>query len=64
MIKVTARKIAVIFYNIMTEGSDYVDQGFIKYQQKYEEHLRKRLEKQAKMLGLTLVPNLVHYSAR
>ena len=59
-IKATARKLAVIFYNIMTKGFDYVEQGLIKYQQTYEEHLRKYLEKQAKKLGLSLVPNVVH----
>ena len=59
-IKATARKIAVMFYNIMTKGFDYVDQGIKSYQIKYEEHLRKRLEKQAKLLGLSLVSRLVH----
>lgn len=59
-IKATARKIASIFYNIMTKGFDYVEQGITKYQQKYEEHLRKYLEKQAKKLGLSLIPTLVH----
>jgi hypothetical protein len=37
-----------------------VEQGLIKYQQTYEEHLRQRLEKQAKKLGLSLVPSVVH----
>ena len=59
-IKATARKIAVIFYNIMTKGFDYVEQGIQKYQQKYEQHLRKYLELQAKKLGLSLVANVVH----
>jgi transposase len=59
-IKATARKIAVMFYNIMTKGFDFVEQGLKKYQETYEIHLRKRLEKQAKKLGLTLVPGMVH----
>lgn len=44
----------------MTQGFNYVEQGLIKYQQTYEEHLRKRLEKQAKKLGAALVPDVVH----
>jgi len=59
-IKATARKIAVIFYNIMTKGFNFVEQGLKKYQETYETHLRKSLEKQAKKLGFTLVPSLVH----
>lgn len=59
-IKATARKIAVVFYNIMTKGFDFVEQGLIKYQETYDAHLRKRLEIQAKKLGLSLVPSVVH----
>lgn len=59
-IKATARKIAVIFYKIMTKGFDYVEQGLRKYQQTYKAHLRKHLERQAKKLGLSLVPSVVH----
>lgn len=35
--KATARKIAVIYYNIMTKGFDYVEQGLIKYQNNFKE---------------------------
>ncbi len=59
-IKATARKIAVMFYNSLTKGFDFVEQGLKKYQETYEIHLRKRLEKQVKILLLTLVPNVVH----
>ena len=47
-IKATARKIAVLYYNAMTKGIDYVEQGLILYQQKFKERQIKRLQKQAK----------------
>lgn len=54
-IKATARKIAVLYYRVMTEGIDYVEQGLIAYQQKFKEQQIKRLQKQAKQLGLQLI---------
>ena len=54
-IKATARKIAVLYYYIMTKGIDYVEQGLIAYQKKYKQQQLKRLQKQAKILGLKLV---------
>ena len=53
--KATARKIAVIYYNIMTKGFDYVEQGLIKYQNNFKEQQIKRLKKQANYLGLQLI---------
>ena len=54
-IKALARKIAVLYYNIMTKGIKYVEQGLINYQKKFKEQQLKRLQKQAKQLGLQLV---------
>lgn len=54
-IKATARKIAVLYYNVMTKGIDYVEQGLLSYQQKFKEQQIKRIQKQAKSLGLQLV---------
>ena len=54
--KATARKLAVIFYNVLTKGMEFVEQGLIRYQQQYEAQLRQRLQKQAHRLGLMLVP--------
>lgn len=53
--KATARKIAVTYYNIMTKGYDYVEQGLIQYQKNFKEQQIKRLKKQAKYLGLQLI---------
>ena len=44
-----------MYYYIMTEGIDYVEQGLIAYQKKYKEQQLKRLQKQAKILGLQFV---------
>ena len=39
----------------MTKGIEYVEQGLINYQEKFKEQQLKRLQKQAKQLGLQLV---------
>ncbi|MCF8266259.1 MAG: transposase [Ignavibacteriales bacterium] len=57
-IKATARKIAIIFYNVMTKGIDFVEQGIKQYEQKIKEHQLKYLNKQAKRFGLALTPQL------
>ena len=54
--KATARKIAVIYYNVMTKGIEYVEKGIIDYQQKVKEQRLKYLNKQAKKLGFNLSP--------
>ena len=54
--KATARKLAVLFYNIMTKGAVFVETGIAAYQQKVKEQQLKRLQKQAKHFGLKLLP--------
>jgi len=55
-IKATARKIAVLYYNVLTKGIKYVEKGIIDYQQKVKEQRLKYLTKQAKQLGYNLSP--------
>jgi len=57
-IKATARKIAVIFYNVMTKGVEYVEEGIKLYEQKVKERQIKYLHKQAKRFGFSLTPQL------
>ena len=57
-IKATARKIAVIFYNVMTKGIEFAEQGIKLYEQKIKERQMKYLQKQAKRFGLLLTPQL------
>lgn len=55
--KATARKIAVLYYRVFTEGIEYVEQGLENYQKMFREQQIKRLEKKAKQLGLTVIPS-------
>lgn len=57
-IKATARKIAVIFYNVMTKGIEFAEQGIKLYEQKIKERQMKYLQKQAQRFGLMLTPQL------
>ena len=55
-IKAVARKIAVMYYFVLTKGIAYVEQGIQLYEKHYLEVQRKLLEKKAKQLNLQLVP--------
>jgi transposase len=52
----TARKLAVIFYKMVTEGKAYTDLGEDYYLKQQQERHLKRLRKQAKLFGFDLVP--------
>ena len=52
----TAHKIARIYYTMLTEGTAYVELGQQAYEQKYQQRRLAHLQKQAKALGLHLVP--------
>lgn len=54
--KATARKLAVMFYNIMTKGIIFVEQGLKKYQENYDRKRLESLKKQAARFNLSLVP--------
>jgi transposase len=56
-IKATARKLAVMFYNIHTKGLDYVEQGVKKYEEQYREQMIKFIMKKANELNLQLSLN-------
>ena len=53
--KVTTRKLAVLYYNFMTKGIDYVELGLKEYEKKYKEIMIRNLNKKANMLVLQLV---------
>jgi transposase len=55
-LKATARKIAVLYYRIMTKGLAFVEQGIQLYQQQLKEQQLRFLHKKANSLGLQLVP--------
>jgi hypothetical protein len=52
-----ARKLAELYYRAMTKGLDYVEQGVQQYELAYRQQAVRRVEKLARQLGLTVVPN-------
>jgi transposase len=51
----TARKLAVLYYRLMTKGLAYVEQGLHEYEKQYQQQSVKRLKKMAQNMGLTLI---------
>jgi transposase len=51
-----ARKLAVLFYNTLRHGLKYVEQGLAEYEAICRHQILKRLERNARMMGLELVP--------
>src|SRR6185503_3806692 len=49
-----ARKLAVLFYNTLRYGWNYVEQGLIEYEKRYKEQYLKRLKASAKRFGMQL----------
>ncbi len=54
-IKATARKLAVMYYNLMKYGADYVEAGTKKYEEKYRSQLIKFMQKKAAELNLQVI---------
>lgn len=55
-VNATAHKIARIYYTMLTKGAAYVELGQQAYEQFFQERRLAHLQKQAKTLGLQLVP--------
>jgi hypothetical protein len=53
----TARKLAIIFYSMLKNGTEYVEAGLNAYERQYTDRLLKKMRKQAARLGFNLVPN-------
>ena len=53
-IKATARKVAVIFWNMMTKKTEFEIRSQEEYETKYKDRQLKNLEKMAKKLGMSL----------
>src|SRR6201997_4603938 len=54
----TARKIAVLFYNAMRHGMDYVDPGASSYETRYRARVIDNLHRRAKAFGFVLRPTV------
>ena len=52
----TARKIAVLFYNAVRYGMDYVDPGASSYETRYRARVVSNLQRRAKVFGFVLQP--------
>lgn len=55
-ITATAHKLARIFYSMLKNGQEYVDQGREDYEKQYQERVLKNLKKRAALLGYQLMP--------
>jgi transposase len=55
-ITATARKIAVLYYSLLKNGTTYVETGQAAYEQKYQQRRFKGMQKQALAMGYQLVP--------
>ncbi len=51
----TARKLAVLFYNALRFGMEYVDPGMDYYETKYRERMIDGLARRAKQFGLEII---------
>lgn len=54
-IEATAHKLAIIIYNMLKYGSEYVDKGQDYYERTYHQRQLKQLARQAKALGYRLI---------
>jgi hypothetical protein len=52
----TGRKIAVLFYNAVRHGMEYVDPGASSYETRYRTRLVENLHRRAKTFGYVLQP--------
>ena len=50
----TARKIAVLFYNALRYGMNYIDPGASYYEERYRQRVPTNLQRRAKSMGYVL----------
>jgi transposase len=55
-ITAVANKLAKLVYRLLVNGQDYFDHGIKQYEEKFRRQQIRRLEKQAKMLNLKVIP--------
>jgi transposase len=51
-----ARKLAELYYALMTKGLDYVEEGIARYEERYRQQTMRYLKKTAEAFGLALTP--------
>jgi transposase len=55
-LKATARKLAQLFYLVLTKGWDYVEQGVAAYEAQQRQMQMRRLNRLAHQLGMCVIP--------
>ena len=55
-IMAVARKLAELYYKLLTKGLDYVEEGIKRYEERYQKQTLQYLQKKAATLGFTLTP--------
>ena len=55
-INATARKIAIIFYNMLKNKTTYISQSQEEYDKAHKQRILKQLQQKAVQFGLELVP--------
>ena len=60
----TARKIAVLFFNALRYGMQYIDPGADYYEARYQKRVLDNLSKRAAALGYVLQENKIQALAR
>lgn len=58
-IKAVARKLAIMFYNFMTKGIQYIEQGIEKYEKQIKQTEFDKLNRWANRMGYTLSSNQI-----
>lgn len=59
-VKATARKLAVLYYNAVTKGMEYIELGVKRYDEQAKQTEIMKLNKMATKLGYSLTPGMVH----
>jgi len=54
--KALGRKLAELYYRVMTKGLKFVEEGLNKAEERFQELARARLERQARKMGMSLQP--------
>lgn len=59
-IKATARKLAIMYYNVMTKGMEFVEHGIEKYEKQVKQTELDKLHRWANRMGFKLLPNQIN----
>lgn len=54
--KALGRKLAELYYRVMTKGLHFVEEGLAKAEQQYQQQAKARLERMARKMGFNLSP--------